>query len=261
LKSSIRANLLKRMIAPLLLINLVGAGLTFWLAWAPTRTAWDQSLADAAWALIPRLRENAGVVTIDLPHQAEQVLRVDHFDSIFFVVRDAAGRTLAGDHDFPALAPLARVDEPQVYEGTMRGEPVRIVNLRAGVGTATVYIGAAETKRKRQESRGRIIAALLLIEILLTCVAVAIVWTAVRRGLLPLQRMQDDLNRRQVIDLAPLAVAGAPVELEPLIGALNGLLERTRAGATAQQTFLANIISNGSSSAIPTTLHCARRPT
>ncbi len=241
MKPSIRANLLKWMIAPLLLINLVGAGLTFWLAWAPTQTALDHSLADAAWALIPRLRETGGVVTVDLPHQAEQVLRVDHFDSIFFVIRDATGRTLAGDHDFPALAPLAHVDEPNVHEGSMRGEPVRIVNLKASIGTATVYIGAAETKRKREESLRRIVATLVLIEIALTCVAVTVVWTAVRRGLLPLKKMQDDLNRRQDIDLAPLAAADAPIELAPLIEALNGLLDRTQAGATAQQTFLANI--------------------
>ena len=94
---SIRLNLLKWLIAPLLIINLIGAGLTYWLAWAPAQIAFDQSLADAAWALVPRLREIRGNIAIDLPQQAEQVLRVDHFDAIYFVVRSAEGKTITGD--------------------------------------------------------------------------------------------------------------------------------------------------------------------
>ena len=241
MKASIRINLLKWLIAPLLVINTVGAALTFWLAWAPTRTAWDQSLADAAWALVPRLKDTNGVVTIDLPQQAEQVLRVDHVDEIYFVVRDAAGRTLAGDTDFPALPVLGQVDEPHVDDGAMRGEPVRIISLKAAIGTQAVYVGAAETLRKRTRSQWIIVIALLLIEAVLTCLAVAIVWVAVRRGLLPLHKMQADLNARQAVDLSPVANVGAPVELEPLLVAVNGLLLRAQDGAQAQQNFLANV--------------------
>lgn len=241
MKASIRINLLKWLIAPLLLINLMGAALTFWLAWSPTQTAWDQSLADAAWALIPRLKESQGVITIDLPTQAEQVLRGDHVDSIFFVVRDAQGRTIAGDADFPVLAPINQFDEPHVDDGSMRGEPIRIISLMTHIGTHSVYLGAAETLRKRNRSQWIIVIALLLIEAVLTCLAIAIVWIAVRKGLLPLQKMQVDLNARQVLDLSPVAGLGAPVELEPLLAAVNGLLLRAQDGAQAQQNFLANV--------------------
>lgn len=239
--SSIRLNLLKWLIAPLLLINLVGAGLTFWLAWAPTRTAWDQSLADAAWALVPRLKDNGTNVVIDLSQQAEQVLRVDHFDSIFFVVRDTAGATLAGDHDFPAMPALAAVDDPHADEGMMRQEPVRIITLKTRIGAHTVYIGAAETLRKRTRSLWLIVAALLTIDLLLTCVAVAAVRIAVRKALHPLEAMQSALNRRPDVDLSPMPEVDAPVELEPLLAAINGLLQRAQDGAKAQQNFLANV--------------------
>lgn len=238
---SIRFKLLKWLIVPLLLINLVGAGLTFWLAWAPTQVAWDQSLADAAWALVPRLKETNGVINIDLPLQAEQVLRVDHFDSIFFVVRDMAGRTLAGDHDFPALSRALRLDDPRVDDGDMRGEPVRIITLKTMIGAQAIFIGAAETLRKRVHSRWVIIVTLLLVEALLTGVAVAVVWVAVQKGLLPLREMQDDLNRRQPRDLSPVIKSDAPDELVPLLAAVNGLLRRAQDGALAQQNFLANV--------------------
>ena len=54
---SIRVSLLKRLLLPLLIINLVGAGFTYWLAWRPTQIAYDQNLADAAWALLPTLQQ------------------------------------------------------------------------------------------------------------------------------------------------------------------------------------------------------------
>ena len=241
MNSSIRLNLLKWLIVPILLVNLIGAGSTFWLAWAPTQVAWDQSLADAAWALIPRLKEIDGAIAIDLPQQAEQVLRVDHFDSIFFVVRDAAGKTLAGDNDFPALSGSFRVGEPHADDGEMRGEPVRIITLKTTIGSQTLFIGAAETLRKRIHSRWIIIVTLLVLEALLTCVAVTIVWFAVKKGLLPLRQIQDDLNRREPMDLSPVAEPDAAVELKPVLAAINGLLERAQDGATAQQNFLANV--------------------
>ena len=51
---SIRLSLLKWLLLPLLLLNLVGAAGTYWLAWRPTQIAFDQSLADVAWALLRR---------------------------------------------------------------------------------------------------------------------------------------------------------------------------------------------------------------
>ncbi|MGS0743737.1 sensor histidine kinase N-terminal domain-containing protein, partial [Glaciimonas sp. GG7] len=101
--NSIRIKLLMWLIVPLLLVNLIGAGMSYWLAWIPAQIAFDQSLADAGWAMVPRLQEKDGQVEIHLSQQAEQVLRVDHFDAIYLVVRSGDGKLLAGDADFPPL--------------------------------------------------------------------------------------------------------------------------------------------------------------
>lgn len=239
--SSIRLNLLKWLIAPLLLINLIGAGLTYWLAWAPAQIAFDQSLADAAWALVPRLRETRGTVLVDLPQQAEQVLRVDHFDAIYFTVRNAAGKTITGDMDFPALFPTEGLNDPAAYDGSMRGEPVRIIALKTNVGTEPVFIGVAETLRKRTHIRSEIFVSLLLLEGLLTFVSIFIVWLAVTKGLLPLKKMQTDLNSRSHDDLSSVREDNVPLELHPVVSAINGLLNKVQIGACAQQNFLANM--------------------
>ncbi len=100
---SLRARLLKWLVIPLVLLNLLAAGIAYWLAWIPAQSALDQSLADAAWALVPHVQESGDSVQLQLSKQAEQVLRVDHFDQVFFVVRDMEGTTIAGDADFPEL--------------------------------------------------------------------------------------------------------------------------------------------------------------
>lgn len=241
MKSSIRINLLKWLIAPLLAINLIGAGLTYWLAWMPAQIAFDQSLADAAWALIPRLREVQGEISIDLPQQAEQVLRVDHFDAIYFIVRKANGQIIAGDQDFPQLVFPQKLSDPLAYDGTMRGEPVRIIALNAIIGSEPVYIGVAETLRKRIHIRTTFFVALLILESVLALVSVAIAWLAVTKGLLPLRKMQTDLNSRSHNDLSPLSEESISQELRPVVSAINNLLNKLQAGAAAQQTFLANI--------------------
>jgi two-component system sensor histidine kinase TctE len=238
---SIRINLLKWLIAPLLAINLIGAALTYRLAWVPAQMAFDQSLADAAWALVPRLRDNDGTILVDLPQQAEQVLRLDHVDEIYFIVRDQAGQVVAGDKDFPSLPAPEKLNDPVAYSGTMRGEAIRMIVLKARVGTQVVSISVSETLRKRSLIRTEIFAGLFVLEGLLTAISIALVWLAVTRGLLPLKKMQADLDARSHDTLAPVSDVHLPRELRPLVDAINTLLGKVQAGAAAQQAFLANV--------------------
>ncbi|MQQ99539.1 sensor histidine kinase [Glaciimonas soli] len=245
--NSIRLNLLKWLIVPLLIINLVGAGVTYWLAWIPAQTAFDQSLADTGWALVPRLHEHNGEVGIDLSEQAEQVLRVDHLGATYFVVRNHDGKLLAGDADFPPLQYSGSdkaINKPTPYDGVMRSEPMRFVSLKAEVGQQVVFIGVAETLRKRTHIRSEILFSLAMLEILLAAVLTTTIWVAVSRGLWPLQKMQQDLDARNTPpydDLSPLPEAGVQQELLPVVRAVNGLLGRLQIDAKAQQNFLANV--------------------
>ena len=238
---SIRISLLKWLLLPLLVINLVGASATYWLAWRPTQIAFDQNLADAAWALLPYLQQRGDGIAVDLSRQAEQVLRLDHTDAIYFVVRTANGHTVAGDADFPPLRAPQAINDPEAYDSRMRGEAIRVIVLSALVGTEPVTIGVAETLWKRVSVRsGANFVGLLLLDLALTFISIAIVWVAVTRGLAPLQAMQSGLNARKPDDLAPLPADPLALELAPVAAAINGLLDRVRHVSRSQQDFLAN---------------------
>ncbi len=238
---SLRVKLLKWLVAPLVAVNLAGAAAVYWLAWIPAQTAFDQSLADAAWALVPHVQDTGDSVELRLSQQAEQVLRVDHFDQTYLVVRDIEGRTIAGDRDFPRLHVPARDNTWEAYLSEMRNQDVRVISLRTRVGGETVLIGVAETRVKRFQFKLRILLSLVLLELLLVILIPAVIWMALNRGLLPLREMQENLENRKSDDLSALQVANAPVELVPFIRAINDLLSRVQSSARAKQDFLANV--------------------
>ncbi|WP_151446841.1 sensor histidine kinase [Lacisediminimonas profundi] len=238
---SIRLSLLKWLILPLLAINLVASGLAYWTAWRPTQAAFDQSLADAAWSLVPSISDRNGGIEAHLSKQTEQFLRMDQFDMIFFTIRHLDGSAIAGDHDFPVLEAPVRLREPSAHDDFMRGVPVRVVLMRVQLEKEQVLIGVAETLQSRNKVRNEILSVLITQQLLLAVLFVVIAWVGVGIGLFPLQRMRAQLNTRDHDNLSQVETTDLPVELQPLAQALNGLLERTSKGKQAQQDFLANV--------------------
>jgi two-component system sensor histidine kinase TctE len=233
--TSIRLRLLKWLIGPILLLNLAGASLAYLLAWIPAQQAFDQAIGDAAAALSARLVAGPDGVLLDLPKQAEQLLRTDETDAIYFVVRGAGGVLVAGDADFPALpGPGAP------FDAAMRGEPVRVAQRSARVGAAVLQVAVAKTVRKRQQIRSAIVRAMVPLALLFTVALVGLAWFSVSRALAPLARMRSNLNGRYGHDLTPVDT-DVPYELAPVVSAFNGLLGKVEAGARAQHDFLADV--------------------
>ena len=233
--NSIRLRLLKWLIGPILVVNLAGAALTYLLAWTPAQLALDQGLLDTAVALAARVRQGPQGVQLDLPAQAEQIVRADRLDATYFAVRDASGKLIAGDADLPALG------MDGVQDAIARGEPVRVAHTTARAGAETIHVAVAKTLRKRGQIRSATIRALVLVEGLFTLALVGLIWFSVTSGLLPLSRMRANLNARDGADLEPINDEGVPYELTPVVSAFNDLLGKVQAGARAQHDFLANV--------------------
>ncbi|MEO7493586.1 MAG: sensor histidine kinase [Massilia sp.] len=233
--SSIRLRLLKWLIGPILLVNLAGAALAYTLAWAPAQLAFDQRLGDAVAALSARVENDGGALAIDLPRQAEQVLRADQTDAIYFAVRRADGSLIAGDADFDVLRP------GPAYDRVLRGEPVRALARALVVGGVAVKVGVARTLRQRAQMRAAIVGALLPLEALFTFALAGMIWFSVTSGLAPLDRLRANLHARAAGELAPIDDGALPLELAPVARAFNGLLDKVHAGAQAQHDFLADV--------------------
>jgi two-component system sensor histidine kinase QseC len=65
-------------------------------------------------------------------------------------------------------------------------------------------------------------------------------WWAVASGLAPLRRLRRALAERPPDALQPVVVDGAPAEMQPMVDALNGLLQRIGALMEAERRFTAD---------------------
>lgn len=224
--------------AALLVLGAFGA---YFLSLEPASDAYDQALVDVGIALSERIRSAGDAVSFDLPGVAEQVLRTDKFDKIFYHVRRADGAALAGDAGLPPV-PASQVPEDGVvaYDGEYRGRRVRIVALQVPCGGGLCTVQVAETTNKRNKLARSIVLSSLVPELLIALAMLAIVWFGVKRGLAPLADLSAEIRSRSARDLRPIDPAHAPEEARALVGALNQLFGQVAESSSNQQRFLAN---------------------
>ena len=238
---SLRGHLLRLLLLPVAGILAVSSVAAYYLALDPATEAHDASLIDAGLALGERIRTSGGITTLDLPSAAEQVLRTDKYDTIYYVVRDPAGKAIAGDAGIP-LPPAGQrpQDSSMFYDAVYRGAKVRAATLLAPCAGQVCTIVVAETMRKRDRLVREILLGSVLPQALLAVLTLVIVWFGVARGLAPLQRLSDEIRKRTARDLSPIGTQEVPEETRPLVGALNQLLVQVEESHRNQQRFLAN---------------------
>lgn len=151
---------------------------------------------------------------------------------VVYQVRDAGGVRLRS-HDAPEApfaAPLA--------EGFVTLSPWRIYTT--GDPRSGLYVQVAESVERRNEAlRGSIVAILLPLLLLIPASILGIRW-AVGGGMRPLRQLGEEVARRDVANLEPVAMAEAPEELQPISDAIDGLLRRLRAAFEAERALAAN---------------------
>ena len=224
--NSIRLQLLKWLLGPILLINMVLAGLVAGLAWTPAQVAFDQGLFDSADELAARMHAGA---------QPQLPVRLGG-ERVWFVVRDEQGQVLAGAAGFPRLRP-----GKTAYEAQMDGQPVRVVARLVATPGGTRQLGVARTLRQRLELRAAIVRSLAVLVALVTITLVGVVWLSVSNGLRPLARIRAELAARGPGDLAPIPAEQIPYEIAPVVTGFNELLDKVEAVTRGQRDFMADM--------------------
>jgi two-component system sensor histidine kinase TctE len=219
----------------------LGAVGAYFLSLEPASEAYDQSLIDVGIALSERIRSAGETVVFDLPGAAEQLLRTDKYDTIYYHVRRADGSALAGDPGLPPV-PASQVPEDGViaYDSEYRGQKIRVVALLVPCGSGRCTVQVAETTNKRRQLERNIVLSSIAPALLIALATLVIVWFGVKRGLAPLEELSTEIGTRSARDLRPIDPAHAPEEARPLVGALNQLFGQVAEASSNQQRFLAN---------------------
>ena len=134
-------------------------------------------------------------------------------------------------------APRATVRvAPGFADLSVDGRQWRVFSLAAGRRVIQVAQPSATRRELAAEAAVRSLAPLLAA---VPLVALA-VWWLVGVSLAPLRNVAGAVHRRDAESLDPLAAAGLPAEVAPLVAALNALLARLRAAFDSQRAFVAD---------------------
>jgi two-component system sensor histidine kinase TctE len=236
---SIRRSLLGWLVPAFAVMLGIGALAAYRVSLRPALDAYDQALTDDAVALSASVRMVNGSPALELVPQADQLLRTEAYDRVYYALRDADGRRVTGDA-IPPPPSMQAEGERSVYDDQFHDEPVRVVGLGAACGGATCLVQVAETMTKRHQLRGKILLGILLPAAGVAAVTVLLVWFGVGRGLAPLTRLSREIRSRSHGDLHPLDEDATPTEARALVGAINRLLADLEVTSGARRRFLAD---------------------
>jgi two-component system, OmpR family, sensor histidine kinase TctE len=228
---------------------LLAAVSTYYLATYFSRQVHDHWLSDSVHSLAQAVERGPGGAHLDLDDRAVRLIGWDAEDKTWYRLVSPTRGTVGGSGEVPLVA---RADNPdtvagaRLFESRMGIEPVRVasLDLPAERYGEPLTLLVAETVHKRTRTAREIATAVLLPQLLLTALAIGLLLRAVRRTVRPLQTVAARLNAQSHSSLDPVPLAGAPVEVHPLIHALNDVLSRLKGVVDTKREMLATAAHN-----------------
>jgi two-component system sensor histidine kinase TctE len=231
-RASLRARLLALLLPALALLSAVGWWFTRSDAVAASNAAYDRSLLGAIKALELNVSTASGGLAVELPYRLFEFFELTASGSVHFRIASADGLVEIGSPDLPPPPQPLRTGEPQFYDASYFGEPLRLGVLKRplavpGGEAREIIIQVAESTVSRQRFTDAFVRRALQRDGLLLALLVAAVVAVSTVVLRPLARLAADTRGRAADDLAPLDAAGLPADLQPLVDAVNQQLART----------------------------------
>ena len=244
---SIRTVLLAGTIAALLVVLGAAAWVSFDASEEEAQELFDARLATSGRvleALVARQVEQATIaapIVITLPHPLEAADHdkpnpLGHYyeTKIAFQVLDDDGKLLVRSASAPdaPLAPLVAGFSTQAFEQRQW----RVFLLRSG----HVWVLVAErddARRELSEKLALVVAAPLSVGIPLLLLLLSLL---IRYGLAPLSSLAHQIEARQPGSVTRLTLSRTPVEIAPVLDALNGLLGRVQDALARERRFAAD---------------------
>lgn len=243
---TLRRKLLIYLLIPLTILWIFSAMVTYFIARNYANIAYDRALLDSAEAIADQINFKKGKETLELPEVAWNIIRFDQQDKVYFAVRRADGSIMAGDVDIPVPPPTKVIGQAIFHNSTLHGKPVRIASLYDNLDikgkkqVVQVLVQVAETLNKREILVRETLWAVIVPQLFLILLAGTSVWIVVSRSLAPLEQMRDAIRNRSHLDLSPIEEGSAPGEVQPLLHAINDLMQRLNKVLRAQRHFIAN---------------------
>jgi len=240
--NSLRARLTLIILPPLLVISVIAAAWQFRTTTDRAESIFDRGLLSAALAISRDVALSDGDA---ISPPTRRLLNDTSGGAIFYHVYAPDGVFVTG-YSTPPVLPNAlskTPTEPQYYNSTYQGEPVRVLRYSdrtvvsgiAGVYNITVWQSAEVRSKFVRDVLSRSFA---VISGLVLSVAV-VVWFGVGLGLRPLLDLERAIAKRGPSELEPIR-RSVPVETQGIVDTLNALLDRISRRISSKDEFISN---------------------
>lgn len=235
----------RRLTVRLLLASALLAGLLFVIvlnfAQRVAQVSQDNILEASVTSILESATVQAGQIGIDIPYAALAMLGNVSEDRVFYRVT-VDGEHLTGYADLPA--PRGAVDARGRRFETVdyRGESVRLATatrlLAGDIQPTRVAVSVAQTRGGQIETLREIWRNAAVLGLSFFAVAAALAVAAAQAAVDPLDRLAASVSRRGPQDLRRVEAA-VPVEMAPLVQALNRFIERLQLTLARSEDFMA----------------------
>ncbi|MGE8566551.1 MAG: extracellular solute-binding protein [Achromobacter sp.] len=205
-------------------------GLVFFLrgyAQRAAEQAFDRLLAASALTIAGSVQIDDGGVTVEPP--VSSLAMLSSGERVFYEARTSNGRLITGYGDLAPNLPLALAATPVFAYVTYHDEPVRVATVGRLVSASQhagwVTVRVAETLGSREALANEILGRGVLPLLIMSLVALGLLWFGVQRAFAPLAVLERELRTRAPEDLTPVTTP-VPREVRRLVEALNAFMQR-----------------------------------
>jgi two-component system sensor histidine kinase TctE len=204
----------------------------------------DRLLLGSARIVAEQLRFEDGSIQDPIPPAALELFQSGDLDHVYYRVVTSDGRTVTGYPEFALSQAMLQPETSQFFDAHVRGQAVRAVVYLQPVLTETgiqpVRVQIAQTLQGRSALADSLWMQAMVQQLATLALVALLVWLGLRSCLKPLLRLRDAVLARRPGSLQPLEIAAVPVELSPLVDAINGYAMRLEHHTSVQQTFIQN---------------------
>ena len=205
-------------------------GLVFFLrdyAQRAAEQAFDRLLAASALTIAGSVQIDDEGVTVEPP--VSSLAMLSGGERVFYEARTSNGRLITGYGDLAPNLPLAQAATPVFAYVIYHDEPVRVATVGRLVSASQhagwVTVRVAETLGSREALADEILGRGVLPLLVVSLVALGLLWFGVQRAFAPLAVLERELRTRAPEDLTPVTTP-VPREVRRLVEALNAFMQR-----------------------------------
>lgn len=244
---SLRSQLLKWLLMPMLLLLLLDSSVLYHFANKLMQDSLDTELISTAGEIGEFLEANSKSKITDLDEDTKHDLLKNPTDKTFYNVLDASGNVLIGEQKLKKMdgnLNFPSKTKHKFYYSEFNKQKIRAVLMPAKISVAgkkiNLYIQVAETLNKRKQLRQKILAWILVPQIILVIAASLLLWIGIKKSLNPLLVIENELTLRSAQDLKPILLNSVPLEVSKLVNSLNGLISKLNQAMHSQNRFIAD---------------------